>query len=97
MAVCWGLLIVSVVSLVVNTWYSGGYALFSIFGQIKLVCAPFIMSLISGVVARIIALLFPEDSVFGLLISIAAGILLYLSLSHLLRLPWGARIAALKI
>lgn len=97
MSVCWGVLIVSGISVFVNSWYSGGYALMSIFGQLKLVGIPFALSLISGGAAWLVTLWFPNDSVCGLIISAATGVVLYLLLSHLLRLPWGARLVALKI
>lgn len=84
-AMCWGLLIGSLISLILNTHYTGKFINLGFTKQIMDLFPIFMLSLVTGAVIWMTVSYLPVTSLLKLLIGIAEGIIVYAGCSKLLR------------
>lgn len=97
LAVCRGVLAVSVICLGVNAWYSGGYVKWTLRAQLRFLAPPFFAAWAAGASAWGMTLWMDGFPTLGFAAATLVGVTVYLLLSHILRMPWPARLKALKV
>lgn len=84
--ICIGLIINSIISLIINTYYTGKLISVGFFLQMKDLTPIFIISLIMGIIIHIITICLPMAPIFSVLTGLLVGPCIYYLLSRILNL-----------
>lgn len=84
--ICIGLIINSIISLIINTYYTGKLISIGFFLQMKDLTPIFIISLIMGIIIHIITICLPMAPIFSVLTGLLVGPCIYYLLSRILKL-----------
>lgn len=94
-AMCWGTVINSLISLVINTYYTGKLINLGFIAQMKDLLPVLILSLVAGIVVYISISFLPLPSWLQLVCGVIEGSLIYIGVAKLLRFPELGEIVAI--